>query len=161
MSPDIEFFPALGDSTSYFRTAIGDSVIASYFNTWYDIHINIYPNIIDPTIPLVNCTSAMLSLCGASVNSLQLDPANQNIFVYDGFPQSVSAAHINLNTAQLELTYTFPETSQLYFSPDGKLIYATTATSVDVYTLQPITGTVTLGSTLPITGASVFPAIRQ
>ena len=92
----------------------------------------------------------MLSLCETSPN-IQLDPSGGYIFMTDPVSQQISASKIDLTGHQISaaggLLPPTESTPGFFFSPDGKLIYATAAADGDlhVYNFDPATGQIVSG----------------
>ena len=162
LGPDINLFGQTGTWQTLNRLAIGDKLLVDLHQTGNrSEYIDVYPNPPGNSAPLIHCTSSMLSLCETSPN-IQLDPSGGYIFMTDPVSQQISASKIDLTGHQISaaggLLPPTESTPGFFFSPDGKLIYATAAADGDlhVYNFDPATGQIVSGSsTLPLPPGNV------
>jgi hypothetical protein len=143
----------LGDSYKGSSNAPGDS--------WADI----YAHPISPGAPMIHCTIAMLSVCDTAT-AVRLDPSQQYLFFSDPATQSIRVIHVDLAGKQLVDTGTFIpliKVATLDFSRDGSLVYVITEPDaiIHIYGFDALTGKVTPGGTLPLTGSRIYPAERR
>jgi hypothetical protein len=103
----------------------------------------------------ITCTPSMLMFCGDEPWTLSFDPASENIFFGDVDTGLMSAGHIHFQDLQLlPTTFSIPM-SDLFFSPDNKLIYGVTLNEINIYAFDPNTGDISASSLLPRTTGDV------
>lgn len=170
LGPDINLFGQTGAWQTMNQLAIGDKLLVDLRQidngTGY---INIYANPPGNSAPLIHCAASMLSLCETSSN-IQLDPSGGYIFLTDPTSMQISASKIDLPGHQIRATGSLlpptEATPGFFFSPDGKLIYATAAADGDlhVYSFDPVTGQIVSSSSalpLPPGNVALCPSTRD
>jgi hypothetical protein len=101
----------------------------------------------------INCTTQNVTSCGDEVGPLNLDPASQNVFFGDIDTGLTNIGHLDFTTLQVTDTgSTIAGTPPLYFSPDSRLVYASNASDIGIYSLQSSTGSLGANTTLPDAG---------
>lgn len=89
------------------------------------------------------------AFCQDSVAQLALDPASKNLFFGDAVTGQTYIGHLDFVTSQLIETDSILGTPPLYFSPDGRLIYAVNSNNIGIYAFQSSSGTLGANSSLP------------
>ena len=115
--------------------------------------------------PLINCTATMLAACNTTGN-IAVDPSGQYVFLT---PSNVTqVARIDLTNKQIVDTgNSIPGTPQLFFSQDGRLVYALTnnyngTSAVQIYRFDKQTGALTAGTQISLSTVwGLTPAERR
>jgi len=115
--------------------------------------------------PLINCTATMLAACNTTGN-IAVDPSGQYVFLT---PSNVTqVARIDVTNKQIVDTgNSIPGTPQIFFSRDGRLVYALTDTyngtsTIQVYRFDKQTGALTAGNQISLSTVwGLTPAERR
>ena len=115
--------------------------------------------------PLINCTATMLAACNTTGN-IAVDPSGQYVFLSSG--NVLEVARIDLTNKQIVDTgNSIAGTPQLFFSQDGRLVYALTdnyngTSTIQVYRFDKQTGALTAGNQISLsTVYGLTPAQRR
>jgi hypothetical protein len=162
----IAFWSDTVDSSKQQNSAFSDSLIAQVaetFDTGGSFFINLYPNKagVNPNAPLINCTSAMLLVCGDSTSNPVLHPSGKYLFFYDQSINQQTIVYLNTVLKKFEATgASIPGPSlPVVFSRDGSLVYAVVNTEILVYVFNPHSGLLTAKSTINAPGLiQIVPA---
>jgi hypothetical protein len=103
----------------------------------------------------INCTPAMLTFCGDDVvsNGLYFDPASRNLFFADADTNAIYIGRLSFAKSTItESDSVIPGDPQLFFSPDGLLVYAHYDDDIEIYAFQSSTGTLTANHSLAVPG---------
>ena len=125
--------------------------------------LNVYPLIKNPQQPLFVCTQSMLNACGTAFNFwVSID--QQYVFLPEN--TDIAIGHIETANQQIMQTGSIPGFVYLYFSPEGRGIYAVDSSNgvVQVYQFNPSNGTVAAGGSTTFNGSNgfgFFPAVRD
>lgn len=162
------------DVGTIFAPSNFDGIDEQYFTEKYILNLhndgnglpsvlNVYPAVKNPQQPLFTCTQSMLNACGAAYNFwISVD---QN-YVFLPETADVAIGQIDSTNKQIVQTSSIPGSVYLYFSPEGKAIYAVDSTNglVQVYLFNASNGTVTAGGSTTFDGSGGYemtPAVRQ
>src|SRR5258707_3010603 len=115
--------------------------------------------------PLINCTATMLAACNTTGN-IAVDPSGQYVFLT---PSNVTqVARIDVTNKQIVDTgNSIPGTPQIFFSQDGRLVYALIdnyngTSTIQVYRFDKQTGALTAGSQISLSTVwGLTPAERR
>jgi hypothetical protein len=115
--------------------------------------------------PLINCTPTMLAACQTTGN-IAVDPSGQYVFLT---PSNVTqVTRIDLTTKQIVDTgNSIPGTPQLFFSQDGRLVFALTdnhngTSTIQIYRFDKQTGALTAGNQISLSSVwGLTPAERR
>lgn len=145
---------ALGDKV----ILLGETVDGNPSQSW----LNVYPHVPNPQSPLIHCTTSMLNVCGY-VNGLQVDPSQQNVFIYSN-TDPITVAQMNLEHGNLVATgSTIPSGQTVYFNNSDTLVYALQFSSgsgtISTYRFQASTGTLTPGVQVRLRDSTFEPVI--
>jgi hypothetical protein len=103
----------------------------------------------NPSTPAINCTTAMLAICG-DFGSALAHPSGEYVFL-SGSTSVTDIGAVNLSTQQISQTSSIPYYVGK-FSPDGTIVYATTyvnsTSEIELYGFDVSTGQVTQGGSL-------------
>jgi hypothetical protein len=124
--------------------------------------LNVYPHVPNPQSPLIHCTTSMLNVCGY-VNGLQLDPSQQNVFIFSN-TGPITVAQMNLAQGNLVATgSTIPSGQTVYFNNSDTLVYALQFSNgsgtVSTYRFQASTGKLTPGAQVSLENSTFEPLI--
>lgn len=148
------------------EVAIGKIIVAQYRSEVdpQQGYLDVFPNIPNPSIPLIHCNAAMLQSC-ATAKYVQLDRSNRFLFLTDPTTQTIHVVRINLQAGRIvETGSDIPMTAQapgLAFSPDGSIVYAIAKDgNLHFYHFNQNSGSLSEGGIpMPIpAGAGICPA---
>jgi hypothetical protein len=134
--------------------------------------INIYPLVKNSTTPEIVCNTAMLAACG-SAQRMALDPSGKYLFLNPNYPLLTSdnvthIAKIDLASKQIVDTgHSIPGSPQIFFSGDGRLVYAVNLVyegtgTIQIYKFDKTDGVVTPGEQISQPALiNVSPAERR
>lgn len=167
LKPDVTIFKT-SDYDSGDNVTISDKLLAQTFASCCDAWVNVYNN--PPKyqngqyMPLIHCTSSMLSQCATAQLSI-LDPSSKNLFMPPLNNGDTAVAHIDLTASMLTQTATIPGWVQVIFSSYPGLLYAAnwgyqTNSTITSYRFDPNTGTLTQGDQLVVQAQALYAAQR-
>ncbi len=162
LGPQVEFWD---DSVSPNgeRSAFSDRLIAQSYQYGTNA-INVYPNAIFPTTPIIGCTSSMLQICSDSIyvsnleSGVYFDPTGQNLFVLDATIDQTPILRVDAGNDTLTETGSALSGAVVpVFSHDGRMVYANANDAVLVNVFNPENGELTASSTISIpAGSQIF-----
>ncbi len=169
LGPNVNLFGQTGGWQTVNQVVIGSKLLVDLDQQGASGYLDVFMNPPGKSKPLIHCTSAMLALC-QSASGLQLDPSGGYLFLTDPSSLQTDIYRIDLSGRKIGNTgSSLPQTtytSGFFFSPDGKLIYASLAidNSLHIYRFNSRTGQITPSPNsipLPVGNVALCPATRN
>ncbi|HZZ15597.1 MAG TPA: beta-propeller fold lactonase family protein [Candidatus Sulfotelmatobacter sp.] len=167
LKPDVTIFKT-SDYDSSDNVTISDKLLAQAFASCCDAWVNVYNNPPEyqngQYVPLIHCTSSMLSQCATAQQAI-LDPSSKNLFMPPLNNSDTAVAHIDLTTSMLTQTATIPGWVQVIFSSYPGLLYAANwgyqaNSTITSYRFDPNSGTLTEGDQLVVQAQALYAGRR-
>lgn len=165
----------LGPETQIFSFndsgAVADELRLSN-RTINDLHLDytgtsmlVYPLTINPTNPIIQCTSAMLAACGSATAFWQ-DTTGKYLLLQG--PSTFDVTKVDLVNRQIiETGSTFPNLQSPYFTPDDRIMFGVAynfnnTSLIQIYGFDSATGLLSQGGQVSVPAIlwEVFPARR-
>jgi hypothetical protein len=168
LGPDVEIYSWGSTSGGYqFVQLVGNYVFDFEIPNDYQNGMNsmsIYPLVPNTTTPVVQCTATMLESC-AYAQRAAVHPSGKYIFMSDS-QDFTEIDRVDLNAEKLVDTtnyipagFALPVAGQ--FSPDGTIVYASGASSIEIFGFNVQTSDVTFGGEIPVASGDIFLATAR